>query len=106
MERLIILSGHEDCDPGDSIAKKQQLKPSEIGEIVLNVHRYLLLVESTGPSFPRANSDHQIHAHLQDLLGTKNLMMRLAGYEPTVALVECHHHSEQPRVAKAHLEKN
>ena len=52
------------------------LKPSELGELILNMHRYLILLDFGSPPFPSSSCD-QIHNSLQQFLGTGGTLKRL-----------------------------
>lgn len=52
------------------------LQPAELGELILNMHRYLILLDFSSPPFPSRNCD-QIHSSLQQFLGTGGTLKRL-----------------------------
>ena len=55
------LDGHPDLDP------RRALRGAELGEFVLNLHSYLLLLDFSSPAYPAGEAD-AIHHEMQDML--------------------------------------
>ncbi len=76
MERCLLLSNRSREDDNISASKEVKdqsecadniLQPSELGEFILNMHFYLVILDFCSPPFAAKSCD-TIHAGLQDLL--------------------------------------
>ena len=64
---------HDDCADGGS--PKQSLHGAELGEFVLHVHSYLVLLDYSALAYPKGAAD-AIHHELQDLLRQGELSVK------------------------------
>ena len=80
LERILLLGGPEAMEGSiptiekkQSIRKrspKQKLSSTKLGELVLYVHRYLVMLDFSCPPFPASSCD-KLHESLQDLVSSK-----------------------------------
>lgn len=85
VERLLLLSDQVSVDDHGQVSRspgkefkgwRTSLSDFELGELLLNLHRYLILMDYTSPPFPNWHCD-QIHKSLQELLGTGGTLTRM-----------------------------
>jgi nuclear-control-of-ATPase protein 2 len=88
MENVLLLSDKADMQGEDGKSSRGRtstrttgyratgLKPSELGEFLLNMHRYLILLDFSSPPFPAWSCD-QIHSSLQHFFGSGGTLERL-----------------------------
>ena len=83
MERLIVLA-----DPveilSDTTSRVPVIRAGDLGELLLYIHRYLLLLDYTTPPFPSWHGNH-IQQSLHALLGTDGTLMRQLGTDRHLA---------------------
>lgn len=71
-EELLLLAGQSRGADGTSTLV---LKPSELGRLLLTVHRYLILMDYSSPPFPTGQCD-LIHENLRKMFGTDGILGR------------------------------
>jgi nuclear control of ATPase protein 2 len=71
-EEIILLANHNHVAGG---ATRLALQSLELGQLLLTVHRYLILLDYSSPPFPSAQCD-QIHENLRKLFGTDGILTR------------------------------
>jgi nuclear-control-of-ATPase protein 2 len=81
MENIFLLSDsvrleNHDREGGSSVHWETQLQPAELGELILNMHRYLILLDFSSPPFRPRDCD-DIQQSMLRFLGTTGTLKRL-----------------------------